>query len=206
MFDSTSGSHAPGAQRRPRRPRGAHLLAGGALALGIVGGLLAVPAAADAATGTAKAPAVCAHDLTALRHAYDKLPSSLHSDIAQARKDSTKSARQEDTKKILAKAQSGGYGAEIAAAAKDKKTLEGAIDAWRRVPSALRDDLKAARAATGDDRARDLSSIVTKAESGGYGDRVKAAAATMTKRLDRCVKAVDGGSQSTPSPAPTAGS
>ncbi|MDQ4213617.1 hypothetical protein [Microbacterium capsulatum] len=192
MFDSTTPSGDAGTRRRTLGRRYAGLLTAGAIALGTVGGLVAIPAAADAATVSAKAPAVCARDLTGLRHAYDKLPAALHTDIANARKDSTKSARQDAVKQILAKAQSGAYGADFAAAAKDRKTLEGAVDAWRRLPSALRDDVKSARAATGAARIQDLRSIVSKAESGGYGSRVEAAAATMKTRIERCEASVAG--------------
>ncbi|MGN8027604.1 hypothetical protein [Microbacterium sp. 22242] len=199
MHDDTTPHRA--AATTPLRPsrRYGGLLGAGALALAAVAGIVAVPVAADAATAPAKVPAVCVHDVAAVRHAYDALPTALHDDIAKARKESTTSARKEAAQKILAKAQSGGYGADVAAAAKGRKTLEGAIDAWRRLPSALRTDLKGARAATGTARADDVKSIVTKAESGGYGDRIKDATSKLKTRLDRCEAAT---AKTPKSPAP----
>ncbi len=210
MHDATPRTGEKSTVRRPMSRRCAGFLATGAVVLAVAGGIVGVPIAADAAdaaAGAAKAPAVCVHDVTALRHAYDALPTALHDDIAKAHKESSRTARKDAEKKILAKAQSGGYGADVAAAAKNRKTLEGAVDAWRRLPSALSADLKSARAATGDARTQDLKTIVSKAGSGGYGDRVKTAATKMKTRLDRCDAATAGAhgssNSSTPAPSPS---
>ena len=207
MHDETPRSGDTTATRRPMSRRYSGLVAAGAIALAVAGGIVGVPIAADAATAPIKASAVCVRDVTALRHAYDALPTTLHDDIAKARKGSTKTARQDADKKILAKAQSGGYGADVAAAAKDRKSLEGAVDAWRRLPSALNADLKGAHAATGDTRTQDLQTILSKAESGGYGERVKTAATKIKTRIERCEAPTAGShgssSSSTPAPSPT---
>ncbi|NNC10983.1 hypothetical protein HII28_03695 [Planctomonas sp. JC2975] len=206
-----SGHHDAGAAPR-RIGRLSLAAAGAAVAFAVIGGVAAAPlpaaASAQAASTPHASPATwCGVDLLVLRHDYDRLPSAMRSDIAAAHKQSSASAKKDALAKVLSKAQSGGYGAAIQAAAKDKKKLDGVVDAWDRLPSSLSSDLKKAKAASGSSRASDLEAILTKAESGGYGDRVKDVSDKLKTRLDRCVTRLNGskssgtGSSSSPSPS-----
>jgi hypothetical protein len=207
-------------------------LAGVAASAVVVGGIAATaaPAAADPTvpvrsvaastvatastiTGSANGGDVCGPVLLVLKRDYDRLPDAVRKDVASASHQSSKTARHDALQGVLKKAQSGGYGSAVESAAKGRKTLVGLKAAWDRLPSSLRDDVKKARAASGETRAADVKAIVSKAESGGYGDRVKDAAGKVKDRLAKCVaRSSDSGRTSTPSapttppatPAPTA--
>ena len=189
-------------------------IAGTAAALAVVVGVSAIPIGASAApmspvamtTSTAKSSTDhwCRADFEAVKHHYDRLPDALRKDIQSADHQSSKSARHDALQAVLKKAQSGSYGSAIESAAKDKKSIAGVKASWDRLPSALRDDLKKAKEASGSTRIDDVKAIVSKAESGGYGSRVEDAANAVKTRLDKCLTRVsESPSTSTPSPAPS---
>ncbi|HVX08173.1 hypothetical protein [Humibacter sp.] len=144
----------------------------------------------------------CGGVLLVLKHDYDRLPDALRKDVASAAHQSSTSARHAALQSVLKKAYSGDYGAAVESAAHNKKTLAGVKAAWDRLPSALRDDVKKARSANGDARTADIKAIVSKAASGGYGERVKDVAAKVGDRLARCEAHAKG---STPSGTGTPG-
>lgn len=227
----TAGAGEPGSALRRRmagRDRMALAVAGIATAAALIGGVAAAalpPSAPTTSTHQAAAVSMlsassssgtdkgrmCGADVFRLKRDYDSLPDAMRKDLAAARHESSKTARHDAYQSVLKRAQSGGYGSAVEAAAKDKKTIAGVREAWDRLPSALRTDLKAARAASGDARINDVKAIVSKAESGGYGDRVKAAADKEKTRLDTCVsrlstpKTPKTSSTSTPAPSASTG-
>lgn len=223
-----------GLRRRIGRERRALAIAGVTAAVAVVGGIAmtALPASAAPTVAVRSVAAsqvrlvadtssngdhLCGHVLLVLRHDYDRLPDALRKDVASAAHQSSKTARHDAMEAVLKKAQSGSYGSAVQAVAKDKKTLAGLKAAWDRLPSSLRDDLKKAKAASGDTRVSDLKAIASKASSGGYGDRVKDAAAKVKTRFDACVAHAQGsgstskpatpapGTSSTSTPKPTTG-
>jgi hypothetical protein len=226
-----SNDIASGFRRRIARERLMLALAGATATAALIGGVAAtsVPASsspqtvamrsvaatspivpASSTTGSTTKGHLCGRVLLVVKDDYDRLPDALRKDVASAAHQSSKSAKHTALENVLKKAQSGGYGAGVESAAKDKKTLAGLKAAWDRLPSSLRDDLKKAKAASGDTRTADLKAIVAKAESGGYGDRVKDAVGKAKTRLDTCVaRADDSGATSKPTtpstgtPAPT---
>lgn len=229
--DDASGHSAEGevrqgeaiATRLKRRIRREHLVitVAAAAAVATVAGGLALTAIPASATATVPVSSIASTSLVAatsaanpgsrlcgpvllvLKHDYDRVPDALRKDVSSAQHQSSTSAKHEALQNVLKKAQSGGYGSAVQSAAKDKKTLAGFKAAWDRLPSSLRSDLKNAKAASGANRESDLKTIASKAESGGYGDRVKDAIGKVKTRLDKCISRV-GGATSTPS-APSAG-
>lgn len=205
-----------GLRRRIARERLLLLAAGCAAAVGVTLGIAAAAPPASAAPTVAVRSVVagvssatpspgtkehtCAGVLLTLKHDYDRLPDALRKDVSSAAHQSSKTAKRDAVQGILKKAQSGGYGAAVESAAHDKKTLAGLKAAWDRLPSSLRDDVKKARSATGDARIADVKAIAAKAESGGYGERVKDAASKVKDRLARC-EARANGSTSKPTPS-----
>lgn len=210
-----------GLRRRIGRERRALAVAGVTAAVAVVGGIAmtALPASAAPTVAVRSVAAsqvspvadtssngghLCGRVLLVLKHDYDRLPDALRKDVSSAAHQSSKAARHDAMEAVVKKAQSGSYGSAVQAVAKDKKTIAGFKAAWDRLPSSLRGDLKKAKAANGDTRTSDLKAIASKAASGGYGDRVKDAAAKVKTRFDSCVAHAEGsGSTSTPAPGTT---
>ncbi|GAB3802275.1 hypothetical protein GCM10028798_19110 [Humibacter antri] len=223
--DDSNRDIADGLRRRIVKERLVLAAVGVTAAAAVVGGLAAasVPASSPQtiamrtvaaispivpAAGTSGSNAkghLCGPVLLVVKRDYDRLPDALRKDVASARHQSSKAAEHTALANVLKKAQSGGYGTDIESVAKDKKTLAGFKAAWDRLPSSLRSDLKKAKAASGDTRTSDLKAVVSKAESGGYGDRVKAAVDKVKTRLDKCVARVQASGSTNKQTAPSTG-
>lgn len=217
--DQRDGGVAGGFRRRAARKCLVLAAAGVTAAAAVTGGLAALPAAASQATAirtvaatTPIVPAVktsassakgrmCRPLLLVVKSDYDRLPESLRKDIESAAHQSSASAKHTALENVLKKAQSGGYGSAVESVAKSVKTLRGLKAEWDHLPSSLRDDLKKAKEASGTTRSSDLKAALSKAESGGYGDRVKDAVDKVKTRLDTCAARAEGaGSSSTTAP------
>lgn len=212
---------ASGLRRRVAKERLVLAVAGVTAAAAVVGGVAAasVPASQTMAMRTVAATSpivpvsstsgskghLCGAVLLVVKRDYDRVPDALRKDVASARHQSSTSAKRTALENVLKKAQSGGYGTDVEAVAKHTKTLAGFKAAWDRLPSALRDDVKKARAASGDERLSDVKAIASKAESGGYGDRVKDAIGKVKTRLDKCIARVQGSGSTSKPTTPSTG-
>lgn len=213
---------AGGFRRRVAKERLALAVAGVTAVAAVVGGVAtaSVPASAQtvamrtvavtspivpAASASGTKGRLCGAVLLVVKRDYDRLPDALRKDVASARHQSSKSAKRTALENVLKKAQSGGYGTDVESVAKDKKTPAGFKAAWDRLPSSLRDDLKKAKDASGDTRTSDLKAIASKAESGGYGDRVKGAVDKAKTRLDACVARAQGSGSTSKPTTPSTG-
>lgn len=214
---------ASGLRRRVAKERLVLAVAGVTAAAAVVGGVAAasVPASSTqtvamrtVATTSPIVPVsstsgskghLCGAVLLVVKRDYDRVPDALRKDVASARHQSSTSAKRTALENVLKKAQSGGYGTDVEAVAKHTKTLAGFKAAWDRLPSALRDDVKKARAASGDERLSDVKAIASKAESGGYGDRVKDAIGKVKTRLDTCIARVQGSGSTSKPTTPSTG-
>lgn len=212
---------ASGLRRRVAKERLVLAVAGVTAAAAVVGGIAAasVPASQTVAMRTVAATSpivpvsstsgskghLCGAVLLVVKRDYDRVPDALRKDVASARHQSSTSAKRTALENVLKKAQSGGYGTDVEAVAKHTKTLAGFKAAWDRLPSALRDDVKKARAASGDERLSDVKAIASKAESGGYGDRVKDAIGKVKTRLDTCIARVQGSGSTSKPTTPSTG-
>lgn len=212
---------ASGLRRRVAKERLVLAVAGVTAAAAVVGGIAAasVPASQTVAMRTVAATSpivpvsstsgskghLCGAVLLVVKRDYDRVPDALRKDVASARHQSSTSAKRTALENVLKKAQSGGYGTDVEAVAKHTKTLAGFKTAWDRLPSALRDDVKKARAASGDERLSDVKAIASKAESGGYGDRVKDAIGKVKTRLDTCIARVQGSGSTSKPTTPSTG-
>lgn len=212
---------ASGLRRRVAKERLVLAVAGVTAAAAVVGGIAAasVPASQTVAMRTVAATSpivpvsstsgskghLCGAVLLVVKRDYDRVPDALRKDVASARHQSSTSAKRTALENVLKKAQSGGYGTDVEAVAKHTKTLAGFKAAWDRLPSALRDDVKKARAASGDERLSDVKAIASKAESGGYGDRVKDAIGKVKTRLDKCIARVQGSGSTSKPTTPSTG-
>lgn len=226
--DADSRRRASAFRRRVARERLVLAVVGvtasAAVVVGIAAPAVAVPAVpvhsvatsavhSFSASSARDGGSICGPALLVLKRDYGRLPSAMRDDVASAARQSSKTARHDALQNVLKKAQSGGYGSAVESVAKNKKSLAGLKAAWDRLPSSLRDDVKGARAASGQTRASDVKAIVSKAESGGYGDRVKDAAGKVKDRLAKCVARVSGSGATrvpsapptTPAPAPSGG-
>lgn len=137
---------------------------------------LLLGAGVSAASADTPTPAPTTASCTFGQHLVElvkDLPADLKADVKNL-KGLPKDQRAAAAKDIRQGAVSGKYGTAVQKRA--ERAHGRAFLVWGDLPSTLRDDLKAAKAATPADRAAKVKAIGEKVIAGGYGDKVEAAA------------------------------